>query len=75
MRYLVGAQSFAIIRVHLIGEAAKCEVLIAPILLEVCDQTQTQLNIEYTINKHIGLQLMQILKSSRNGSNAIILFR
>ncbi len=39
-----------IIRVNPISEAAKREVLIAPILLEVCDQTQTQLNIEYPIN-------------------------
>ncbi|MFN6515023.1 MAG: hypothetical protein RMY29_011035 [Nostoc sp. CreGUA01] len=39
-----------IIRVNPINEAAKREVLIAPILLEVCDQTQTQLNIEYPIN-------------------------
>lgn len=39
-----------IMRVNPISEAAKREVLIAPILLEVCDQTQTQLNIEYPIN-------------------------
>ncbi|WP_392534324.1 hypothetical protein [Nostoc sp. C117] len=39
-----------IIRVNPISEAAKREVLIAPILLEVCEQTQTQLNIEYPIN-------------------------
>ncbi|MEH2353079.1 hypothetical protein [Nostoc sp.] len=39
-----------IMRVNPISEAAKCEVLIAPILLEICDQTQTQLNIEYPIN-------------------------
>jgi hypothetical protein len=39
-----------LIRVNPISEAAKREVLIAPILLEVCEQTQTQLNIEYPIN-------------------------
>lgn len=39
-----------IMRVNPISEAAKREVLIAPILLEICDQTQTQLNIEYPIN-------------------------
>ena len=33
-----------IMRVNPISEAAKREVLIAPILLEICDQTQTQLN-------------------------------
>lgn len=37
-------------RVNPIREAAKREVLIAPILLEICNQTQTQLNIEYPIN-------------------------
>ncbi|WP_322685229.1 hypothetical protein [Nostoc sp. DedQUE07] len=39
-----------IMRVNPIREAAKREVLIAPILLEICNQTQTQLNIEYPIN-------------------------
>ncbi|MEH1857703.1 MAG: hypothetical protein V7L21_06845 [Nostoc sp.] len=39
-----------IMHVNPISEAAKREVLIAPILLEICDQTQTQLNIEYPIN-------------------------
>lgn len=32
-----------------ISEASRREVLIAPTLLEVCDQTQTRLNIEYAI--------------------------
>jgi hypothetical protein len=39
-----------LLRVNPISETARREVLIAPILLEVCDQTQTQLNIEYPIN-------------------------
>jgi hypothetical protein len=36
-------------RVNPISETARREVLIAPILLEICEQTQTQLNIEYPI--------------------------
>ncbi|AKG23515.1 hypothetical protein [Calothrix sp. 336/3] len=39
-----------ILRVNPISETAKREVLIAPILLEVCGQTENQLNIEYPIN-------------------------
>lgn len=36
-------------RVNPSSEMARQEVLIAPILLEICEQTQTQLNIEYPI--------------------------
>lgn len=39
-----------ILVVNSISETAKREALIAPILFEVCDQTQNQLNIEYPIN-------------------------
>jgi hypothetical protein len=37
-------------RVKLLSEDARKQVIIAPILLEVCEITQTQLNIEYPIN-------------------------
>jgi hypothetical protein len=37
-------------RVKLLSEDARKQAIIAPILLEVCDITQTQLNIEYSIN-------------------------
>jgi hypothetical protein len=42
-------------RVNPISETARREVLIAPILLEICDQTQTQLDIEYpiTVNEQL----------------------
>ncbi|OUL19127.1 hypothetical protein [Nostoc sp. 106C] len=36
--------------VNPISEMARREVLIAPTLLEICAETQTQLNIEYPIN-------------------------
>jgi hypothetical protein len=36
-------------RVDLTSEAARRETLIAPILLEVCDYANTQLNIEYPV--------------------------
>ncbi|MBW4564505.1 MAG: hypothetical protein KME32_25880 [Mojavia pulchra JT2-VF2] len=36
--------------VNPISEMARREILIAPTLLEVCAETQTQLNIEYPIN-------------------------
>jgi hypothetical protein len=36
--------------VNPISEMARREVLIAPILIEICAETQTQLNIEYPIN-------------------------
>lgn len=39
-----------ILRVNPISEAAKREVLIAPILLEICDHVDSSLNIEYPIN-------------------------
>jgi hypothetical protein len=48
--FLTGYLQRNILRVNPISEAAKREVIIAPILLEVCDQTQNQLNIEYPIN-------------------------
>jgi hypothetical protein len=37
-------------RVKLLSEDARKQVIIAPILLEVCEITQTQLNIEYPIS-------------------------
>ncbi|MFN6571615.1 hypothetical protein [Dendronalium sp. ChiSLP03b] len=37
-------------RVKLLSEDARKQVIIAPILLEVCEIAQTQLNIEYPIN-------------------------
>lgn len=37
-------------RVKLLSEDARKQAIIAPILLEVCEFTQTQLNIEYSIN-------------------------
>ncbi|MBD2200388.1 MULTISPECIES: hypothetical protein [Calothrix] len=37
-------------RVKLLSEDARKQAIIAPILLEVCEITQTQLNIEYPIN-------------------------
>ncbi|MBW4612579.1 MAG: hypothetical protein KME21_04740 [Desmonostoc vinosum HA7617-LM4] len=37
-------------RVKLLSEDARKQAIIAPILLEVCEVTQTQLNIEYAIN-------------------------
>jgi hypothetical protein len=37
-------------RVKLLSEDARKQAIIAPILLEVCDISQTQLNIEYPIN-------------------------
>jgi hypothetical protein len=37
-------------RVKLLTEDARKQVLISPILLEVCEITETQLNIEYSIN-------------------------
>jgi hypothetical protein len=36
--------------VNPISEVARREALIAPILFEVCAETQTELNIEYTVN-------------------------
>ncbi|MEH2063961.1 MAG: hypothetical protein V7K50_17125 [Nostoc sp.] len=39
-----------IMRLNPISEPAKREVLIAPILLEICDQTQTKLNKESSSN-------------------------
>ncbi|MBF2014680.1 MAG: hypothetical protein IGS23_05615 [Rivularia sp. T60_A2020_040] len=43
-------------RVKLISEDARKQAIIAPILLEVCEITQTQLNIEYPININERLQ-------------------
>lgn len=37
-------------RVKLLSEDARKQAIIAPILLEVCDITESQLNIEYSIN-------------------------
>ncbi|MFK0735367.1 MAG: hypothetical protein ACFKPT_16995 [Gloeotrichia echinulata GP01] len=37
-------------RVNLLSEDARKQAIIAPILLEVCEITQSQLNIEYPIN-------------------------
>ncbi|OUL28151.1 hypothetical protein [Nostoc sp. 106C] len=37
-------------RVKLLSEDARKQAIIAPILLEVCEIAQTQLNIEYSIN-------------------------
>lgn len=37
-------------RVKLLSEDARKQAIIAPILLEVCEITQTQLNIEYSIS-------------------------
>ncbi len=48
--FLTGYLQRNLLRVNPISEAAKREVIIAPILLEVCDQTRNQLNIEYPIN-------------------------
>ena len=36
-------------RVKLLSEDARKQTIIAPILLEVCDMTETQLNIEYPV--------------------------
>lgn len=44
------------IRVKLLSEDARKQAIIAPILLEVCEITQTQLNIEYPINVNARLQ-------------------
>lgn len=41
--------------ISLTSEAARCEVLIAPIVLTLIDYTQAQLRIEYAIN--VSLQL------------------
>ncbi|NJL80401.1 MAG: hypothetical protein HC836_02420 [Richelia sp. RM2_1_2] len=43
-------------RVKLMSEDARKQAIIAPILLEVCEITQTQLNIEYPININERLQ-------------------
>ncbi|MBW4475925.1 MAG: hypothetical protein KME54_03375 [Tolypothrix brevis GSE-NOS-MK-07-07A] len=43
-------------RVKLLSEDARKQAIIAPILLEVCEITQTQLNIEYPINVNARLQ-------------------
>ncbi len=43
-------------RVKLLSEDARKQAIIAPILLEVCEITQTQLNIEYPININERLQ-------------------
>lgn len=37
-------------RVKLLSEDARKQAIIAPILLEVCEITETQLNIEYSVN-------------------------
>jgi hypothetical protein len=37
-------------RVRLLSEEARKQAIISPILLEICDVTETQLNIEYPIN-------------------------
>ncbi|MEB3293194.1 MAG: hypothetical protein VKJ24_08530 [Synechococcales bacterium] len=39
-----------LLRVNPTSEAARREILIAPLLLEVCDLVDTSLNIEYSIN-------------------------
>ena len=43
-------------RVKLLSEDARKQAIIAPILLEVCEITQSQLNIEYPINVSDQLQ-------------------
>ncbi|MEA5596297.1 hypothetical protein [Rivularia sp. UHCC 0363] len=43
-------------RVKLVSEDARKQAIIAPILLEICEITQTQLNIEYPININERLQ-------------------
>jgi hypothetical protein len=43
-------------RVKLMSEDARKQAIIAPILLEVCEITQTQLNIEYPLNINEKLQ-------------------
>ncbi len=43
-------------RVKLLSEDARKQAIIAPILLEVCEITQTQLNIEYPIHVNARLQ-------------------
>jgi hypothetical protein len=50
LEFLQGYIQRNILRVNPISETAKREVLIAPILLEVCGHAETQLNIEYPIN-------------------------
>ncbi|MBD2356640.1 hypothetical protein H6G41_18750 [Tolypothrix sp. FACHB-123] len=48
--FLSGYLSRNLAYVNPISEMARREVLIAPTLLEICAETQTQLNIEYPIN-------------------------
>ncbi|MEH2369307.1 hypothetical protein [Nostoc sp.] len=56
--------------VNPISKAAKREVLIAPILLEICDKTQIPLNIEYPIN--VSEQLKESFDYYISSSNSLL---
>jgi hypothetical protein len=58
--------------VDLSSEAARREILIAPILLRVCRSVKSKLKIEYSLNPERGLIPRSLLRPSKTASEGAV---